>query len=493
MVDHRLNKPVGRKTSYSFVPWNLKEIIKLVYSENPVPSPDRVRVYAPDARNFWLYVEEFRRTLDANQRVLNPAFVPPLAFVELFVQSFLRSFMLACYYDIYLYLRLLPPGFTPSKVAHVLAQPIPKLLLDAIRELIRPMITPDGLMIIPHPDSFFNKVAYDRNVIIRNTVRLGDCDTFLTRYGIQWFPCLAGCLRAAWMTGTSNGEYALSLVSDTKREGLEPAKFSALIRIMKKKAEEVSGEPKAEARRSLSDAPTAIAAKTDAKEEKKFEIKFQRAVEVKSEVPPDWSKLGEESWSEKKWNIFVKDAVPDGYNDSIFELKFDNPDDVVRDYWMHDFDASTDSVRDFAMRILRPLKIRLFDDIYAGRVQMTVDPTPADISFLGIDVWRGALPYTIWQFQFFKDKMDGDPTLYVFGHYLGRWVSSLGEELKKWHFPTLGSKPSSSPVDLQPKVQISSGRRQRRSRRGGRGRGRGRGAPSAVSSAATTGDKDKGS
>jgi len=212
--------------------FNLIDIVRLIYSSRPLPNPTRVRFYKPDQERFWAFIAAFRVQLDAGQRVLNPGFVPALRYIELYTNAFMRSFMLSCYYDLYKEMGVCPPGFSPSKVDVVLKQPIPKLILDAIRELIRPQIYPEGLIAVPHPSSFTNNVNYDSNAVVRNAVRLGICDDHLLRFGVQWFPPLATCLRAAWMTGTDNHEYALTIVEGTKREGIEPAKFCAMIRIL---------------------------------------------------------------------------------------------------------------------------------------------------------------------------------------------------------------------------------------------------------------------
>jgi len=448
-------------------------MINLVYSGRPVPNPARVRLYKLDIKGFVDVVSRFKDQLGASQRVLNAAFVPARVHLDLYIQAYLRAYLLSCYYDTYLSLGLVPSGFTPSKVVCVLAQPMPKLLLDAMRELIRPVVVPIGMLLIPEPNTFLNDKPYLAESIVRNSVPLGYPDRYLLKFGIQWFPCLGIAFRAAWMTGTSDSVYALSFVEDMKREGLEPAKAAFLLELCEFTDEHKKVKPKEDEGDKAKEKAVmpvdeylsrGVKIKDDLKDEKKERLRLSV-----SECDMSDRKLDNAKWKE----LYLKNGDPDkGYNDSIFQFE-KSRNTVIRRYWMHDFDTENDKVRDFAMRILRPIRVQIFDDVFMGRIQRANDLAPADLAFLGVDVWRGSVPYTIWDFQQMKDMFEGHPIIENRAYYLFRWISTLGMELKKWHFPSIGEAVVTAPADVAPVVQISRGRGIRRRRFPGRGRGRG--------------------
>jgi hypothetical protein len=403
--------------------------------------------------------------------VLNAAFVPALPHFQLYVQAYARAYLLSCYYDVFQSLGINPVGFTPNKVTCVLAQPMPKLILDALRELIRPVVTPYGQMLYPDPTTFLNDRPYEFDSEVRNTVKLGHPDRFLLKYGIQWFVCLGHCFRAAWMTGTSDGAYAITLVEDMKREGLEPAKVAMLLELCEVKKDDkdkvdgvVAKAPPKDVAAFVSSG-LLIQSEIDAREDevdKKKELKDKKVdvSEMDLSKNANWGKL------------YNKAGEPDvGYDRSLFQFPKDDVK-IIRHYWMHDFDAEADKTRDFAMRMLRPLVVKIYDNIFDGRVQLAYNVAPPDLAFLGVDVWRGSVPYTLWEFQQMKDKFEGHPVIESRAFYIARWISMLSLELKKWHFPSIGESLPIRPADNErSSAAIGDGRGRRRARNRGRGRG----------------------
>jgi hypothetical protein len=362
-------------------------------------------------------------------------------------------------------LNLVPGKFTPSKVSYVLDQAMPKLLLDAMRELIRPQVLPSGIMLIPHPQSFINLCEWDPRAIVRNGVPLDDPDQRLLEFGIQWFPRLSMCFRASWMTGTEDENYALKFLEGVKREGLEPAKGAFVIRIIDK-AEWDKGRAAAKKKSAEGKGP----APTESKMEKKDDFVALSAIVEEPKIPKAGVVDVKDYLKYRKLNEWTPAYDLSKLKGSVFSnascVTREVERDYVREYYCHDFDAVSDAQRDFAFRILRPHIIYLYDDVYIGRRVVVNDMYPDDLLFMGIDIWRGALMYSIHEFQStVVELMDGDVEIEAREFYVSRWISQLGMALKDWHFPSQLVPDSLEPVDGKSGVQIGQGRRARRNRR----------------------------
>jgi len=101
----------------------------------------------------------------------------------------------------------------PSKLKHILAAPMPEIFLCAIREVLRPMVTPDGRMLIPDPNKvFLPEYRLHDDQKIRNGGRVGHLDPEVVRYGIMFHPGLTQTIYATFK--------GVNLVSGITREGL---------------------------------------------------------------------------------------------------------------------------------------------------------------------------------------------------------------------------------------------------------------------------------
>jgi hypothetical protein len=267
------------------------------------------------------------------------------------------------------------------------------------------------------------------------------------------------------MTGTEDENYALKFLEGVKREGLEPAKGAFVIRIIDK-AEWDKGRAAAKKKSAEGKGP----APTESKMEKKDDFVALSAIVEEPKIPKAGVVDVKDYLKYRKLNEWTPAYDLSKLKGSVFSnascVTREVERDYVREYYCHDFDAVSDAQRDFAFRILRPHIIYLYDDVYIGRRVVVNDMYPDDLLFMGIDIWRGALMYSIHEFQStVVELMDGDVEIEAREFYVSRWISQLGMALKDWHFPSQLVPDSLEPVDGKSGVQIGQGRRARRNRR----------------------------
>jgi len=444
--------------------FELKEAIKLIHAGQAQPDPHRVRFYSPNVEGLFVVVKTFREALESAQIWLNPGFVPALRYWEIYVQAFLRAYFLACYHDLFLSLGAQLPRFTPSKVSHLLAQPFPKLILDAIRELIRPVVTPSLLYLVPDPNSFIKDLVFDEQAIIRNGAAMGKPDQGLLQFGIKWFPSLPMNFRSSFLCGTHSALDALNVVEGTVREGLEPAKYTAWIRT-KRDLSSYKGISDALEREELKKIK---AAKVD---DDFSEVKAEKIYPFKTFEPikVDYSTFGSGgstgNWHSKdsriqtgimgKQSDFIQDSI---VGDAILRPAY------TTQYWCHDHDSVLDATRDFAMKILRPIQFYLADDVGQPGISIPVDFVPGELAHMGIVPFQQPQMYTVTQFHSsIIQLMKLDQRVEPVELYLNRWRGALSTNLHDWAFPSLGSVAVSKPS--VPVPSISMGKKERKQRR----------------------------
>jgi len=363
--------------------------------------------------------------------------------------------MLASYYDLYKSIGVCPQRFTPSKVEFVLRQPMPKLLVDAMRELIRPQGWPTGLLFIPHPMSFANATPYDPTALIRNMVPLDHPDVSLLDFQVQWFVSLSHTMRAAWMTGTSIGPLGIKLVENMKGEELELVKASMLVHVREAKVvpqaqHEEDGDGDDEKKNPTSEGKVEL---VDNNIDNGFKImRFKPGVPhfpaVNSKAPALELK-GASRWTGFTGYVRAED-LPLTWADSIVPNDDESKGEIKRTYFIHDFTES-DATRDFAVRLLQPIIVNIVDDIFVGSLQVVNDIAPQDLAFMGTCYPRSHMVYTIWNFQSDLELYNrGNPLIEDNSFYVNRWISQLGAELSAWSFPHL---ESAGPKE-KPKQQV---------------------------------------
>lgn len=128
-----------------------------------------------------------------------------------------RAYALTVHYDSYVQIGLKVPK--PSKFKHILAAPMPEIFLCAIREVLRPMVTPDGRMLIPDPDKIFLPTyCLQPANKLRNGANIGFLDPDMVRYGIMFYPGLTQSIYAVFK--------GVNIISNLSREGLAFIKAS---------------------------------------------------------------------------------------------------------------------------------------------------------------------------------------------------------------------------------------------------------------------------
>lgn len=101
--------------------------------------PGDVHLYRPNVEDFVRIMLEYEETLSLRSRILNVrARLDPSDWIE-FCLSFVRAYQLRQFFELYRDLDLLPQGVSPSKLRGACDIPVPGFLVDATRELLRPM------------------------------------------------------------------------------------------------------------------------------------------------------------------------------------------------------------------------------------------------------------------------------------------------------------------------------------------------------------------
>lgn len=349
-----------------------------MFSDDFVPSPDKLRFYAPSEDSLLSTLQSIETQIRIGHDVINPKVFMPWVYWRCWIVAYIRAYMLTVHYDYYKQAGVVPAGFTPRKVSDLVGSCIPQVLLDAIREFLRPMVTPDGVMCLPHVNSFARfEAEIDPRSYAKNGTLVGQPDSMLFRYGIAHYPSLIQYCRNAYK--------GLVLCLGIKRESLSPKKFC--VAFNKKEAKEKDSKVK---------------------------------VEVKDPV-------------EHKG---ITTTLKVKYCFRGIEDAYDVPVDIKRpsySYFLHDF---KDSDVETANRILTPL---LISTVHDYRNPIRVDEIDPQLAFLSASTYLGVFPYRSGEFyRHISTRLEGNSKIVPAGSLLARIYSSFTDELKEWHWPTLG-------------------------------------------------------
>lgn len=204
--------------------FSLIEALKLVFNGKPVPDPDRVNFYDLDAHNCLAYCRVAYESFQRGSYILANNAFPAWSIIQHYVVNWARAYALTIHYDEYSRAGYRVPK--PSKLKHIVSSPMPEIFLCAIREVLRPMVTPDGRMLLPNPNTVFLP-EYDLvNVTkIRNGGLMGDIDSDSITYGILFYPGLVQTIYSVFK--------GVNILKDITREGLAATKAHFAVTLVK--------------------------------------------------------------------------------------------------------------------------------------------------------------------------------------------------------------------------------------------------------------------
>jgi hypothetical protein len=104
-----------------------------------------------------------------------------------------RGYYLTTFYDYFKLFGCNIKGLSPSKLKTFNDNVVwNQSILDAVREFLRPRLTPDGLILLPSLDAFLLKEPLPNDTILGafTKKRLGPIDPVLLTYGIHYYPGL---------------------------------------------------------------------------------------------------------------------------------------------------------------------------------------------------------------------------------------------------------------------------------------------------------------
>jgi hypothetical protein len=196
-----------------------------VYSDSALPHPERIRFYHPDLDGYRSYLSYLLDVLALHAPVINVHIVLNPTVWEMYGINFLRAYMMLCHKTVYqsvLFTDQHIGSLTPKKIEHLLRQPVLDLLVQAVRELCRPMVSADGFIWYP----LYTKIIYEsttevKDILLRNFRPLGPFDNYLaTQWSLYYHPNLAFCI--------SHYYSGLSYITGIGVEGLEPTFLTML-------------------------------------------------------------------------------------------------------------------------------------------------------------------------------------------------------------------------------------------------------------------------
>lgn len=321
-------------------------------------------------------------SLQRGTTVLNNNAFPAWSIIQSYIVNWARAYALTCHYDSYVVMGYNIPK--PSKLKHVLKAPMPEIFLCAIREVLRPQVTPDGRMLFADPDTIFlpdYSISPDQK--IRNGGIIGLTDPELIRYGIEFHPGLAQSIFAVFK--------GVKLISDVTREGLAPVKASFSTSIV-----------------SVPDQPDTTLLP------EKFEPKFN-----------DKRSLSTKNYEEK-----VNGAK-----------RFTHCD-----LFIHDFVDECEATVQFTQRLLKPMIITLPERPNIDAIGPPVI-VPC-LQFFGKTPYRESLWITTHAFySMIQSRLEGDYTTRHSEHLMSLIMSRWSDDLRDFYWPTLNSQLAKEPAE----------------------------------------------
>lgn len=95
--------------------------------------------YEVNVKGYLAFVKRMHETHHGASYVINDALVLDEPSLKEFALSFLRAYQLRMFYELYRDLNVLPPNVSPSKLKGAFDLRVPEWMLNAVRELLRPM------------------------------------------------------------------------------------------------------------------------------------------------------------------------------------------------------------------------------------------------------------------------------------------------------------------------------------------------------------------
>lgn len=386
-----------------------------MFAGKVVPKADRIVLYAPDTQAFYAAVMSFYDYCLASSDVANVRMFPPAEIFRVYVENYARTYNLASNYSFHDTCGVALPRFTPNKVKDVLDSAMPKFVVSCIRALCRPMVTPEGYLIVPTPLLFTEMHDYNPQWRVRNQRRLGRPSPELQRFGISFFRNLGAAFSTAFK-GTP-------MIEGVSTEYLSPRKVSYHVFCQPKNRTtddqnvepEEDDENKArtdESTGSTDDDSTKKKEKStfslfdddddeeDSTSEKKTVKKpgflaslVSRSRKFKSNISEAlWRKQfrREESTSlrssdfealiRRRMPHEIADPLPDPDDDDEFGRLVEAPDKPT--YFLNDFHVEEEDDLNLEANLIRPLVVRMQGDIL--RDPYGCEQYPVDIAFHGI-------------------------------------------------------------------------------------------------------------
>jgi len=375
-----------------------------------------VRFYEPNLAGFVRFLRFVLQQVDAASLLVGSLYIPPLRVFELWVCNFARAYMLCVHYDVYQSSGVTPLGFSPNKVMEMLSHEMPRIIIDAMRELFRPVVTPDGYILYPSPNTLYRDWNYDPAHPLRALVPLGEPDEGLLRYGIFYFRSIPRALQSTWaggqMSNLPQGSY-LEIVPNIGKEGLEPTKFAAVIKVD-------SAIPRGDTTSGTQQATRSAAIHRE-------HTRYNPDLDNCRVNFPNNHNLDIATWLDSQ--VFPN-GIPTHRNERGVMFIFS-----------HDFYAE-DMERELAVRTLQPIVLELRNDPTIRFYDRIDDPFPISLQFLGADVYRGDSPVTFFQFQNeIVSRLEGEKSLFDGEYYLNRISSGyMVHTMQNWRFPSIGSR-----------------------------------------------------
>lgn len=386
--------------------FDLKNVLKNIPRDtNGNVLPQHFRFYRPDLAGFCKVVDAWYDSSASNTATVNPAVLPNRIWYRIVFLNFLRTYALTIHHDIYKLAGLVDDSFTPRKGQSLLEQRTPSTIVDAVRELARPLVMPDGNLLYPDRYTAIDEIleAETSQLLsqpVKNGINAQSPDAYLRdNFKIYFRPALAG-----FLTSSVGGQ---TFIEGLSREGLEPARFFVEVR------QHADFD-------QLGQAPTALMPA--------YQVNRPRLVN------------GRLLWQDDEEQKKYTDADVPAYCSSIRDAPITRYSTVhTVDLW-HNEDQSSE--RYFAISILRHVSARLVGaNLRRPLNEQTIpDIFPPEFQFLGCDPLRVSYyPVSIFEIRrTLFDFLRVNPEYDTQDYNINRWVTLFDENLQDWNFPSLG-------------------------------------------------------